>query len=105
MEEKTLLNEEELENVSGGGSGNIPDGGITYSTYTSAYGGHYYAKTSGSTELLYTEIDASGWANYYLETLIVDIETNTWSTNRTGKLPGAPEHLYSEYPFVLNIRP
>ena len=99
------LTDEQLSTVTGGGSGNIPQGGITYSTYEKAYGNRYYAKTVGSTDLLFIEITPNDWANYWTETLIVDTENNTWETNTTGMMIKPPEHLYTEYPYVLNIKP
>ena len=99
------LTEEQLSKVTGGGSGTIPAGGITYKTYSTAQANRYYAKTSGSTDLMCVLIDGFGCASYYTEKLVIDSTNNSWSTNRTsGALP-APANFSTTYPFVLNIKP
>lgn len=98
------LNDEELEKVTGGAGGNIPKGGITYSTYTSAYGGRFYAKCVGGTDLIRTDT-SSGFGCYYEEKLIVDNANNTWSTQTICQLPKQPTNFYATYPYVLNIKP
>ena len=113
MEEKTLLNEEQLENVSGGeggsgpktGSGTIPADGITYNTYTTTYAGHYYAKNVGASEIVWLYTDAMGWCYCTYETLTIDTNTNTWTATRHSE-PSSPEEPFSQlYPYVLNIKP
>ena len=98
------LTDEQLNNVSGGGGGAIPSDGITYSIYTTIFGGHYYAKKVGDTDLIRTEVVGFS-ANYYQEKLIIDTEKNTWSTELIAQLSGQPANFYSTYPYVLNIRP
>ena len=97
------LTDEQLNNVAGGGSGTIPEGGITYSPYESAYGDRFYAKNVGDTDLIRTFVGSCG-ASYYEEKLTINTETNTWSTETICQIP-CPSDLYSEYPYVLNIRP
>ena len=105
-EEKKIveLSEEELEKVTGGAGGNIPKGGITYSTYTSAYGGRFYAKCVGGTDLIRTET-TFGSASYYEAKLIIDKENNTWTVQDQGSLFGQPKNFFATYPYVLNIKP
>ena len=98
------LTDEELNDVTGGAGGNIPKGGITYSTYSSAYGGRFYAKTIGGTDLIRTET-TFGSASYYEVKLIIDKENNTWTTQDMGCLFGQPKNFYATYPYVLNIKP
>ena len=97
------LTDEQLEKVTGGGSGNIPAGGITYKTYTKAHSNHYYAQAIGDTDLMYILVDGS--ANYFTETLIVDKQNNTWSTVRTSNVLPAPPNFSTTYPYQLNIQP
>lgn len=105
MSDVKELKDEELKTVSGGGSGNIPKGGITYSTYGTIYSGHYYAKNVGDTDVVYLYTDGCGYGCATYETLSIDQSNNTWSATIYGGPSSPPQPFSQLYPYVLNIIP
>lgn len=100
------LKDNELELVSGGGSGNIPSGGIIFNGYINIEAGYYYTKSTNFNDVIYVFHDASG-LQYTEECFTVDQAAGTWSSVNKDY-----EHVYNvgprfkiDYPYQLNVRP
>ena len=108
MAEKYELKDEELDKVTGGGSGTIPQGGITYNGYSVLEPEHYYSQDQNLDEVVYV-YKASGMLYYTREAFSVDLANNTWiSRNRTPSGVRNPienvEGFMSRYIYQLNVK-
>ena len=97
------LNDEQLSAVAAGGSGNIPAGGITYSTYEHTIVGHYFAKNINDTELVWLYMDGLGNPFITYETLVIN--GNIWECSCHSEPCTPPQPFSQLFPYVLNIRP
>lgn len=103
------LTDEELSQVSGGGSGTIPQGGITFKTYDALADGHYYSQEKNFSEVVYVYL-VGGTFYYTREAFSVTEATNTWSSRcRTpsgvrNPIENVGGFMY-RYQYVLNVQP
>ena len=104
-ENKTVeLKDEELQKITGGGSGKVPSAGITFTKSDSVKSGYYYSKYMNLTNVVYVYQGASG-QEFNCEKFIVDETTGRWSSNKVGTFYSVgPDFLY-DYPYILNVRP
>lgn len=109
MEQKiNELKENELEKVSGGGSGTIPGGGIKFSTYTEVSGNRYYSKQQNLNNVVYVYsiVYGMGAKEYTPESISVNYSKGTWSSTTTSRFGSSVTGSFaSEYPYMLNIIP
>lgn len=99
------LKEDELKNVSGGGSGTIPKNGIEFSTYYWIDDGCYYSQQQSADEVAYVYRGADGSFYYTIESIVCT--GNTWqSTSKfRARSMDSESEFRSKYPYILNIRP
>ena len=103
------LKDEELEKVTGGGSGTVPQGGITFETYGTLTIGRYYTSSQDFQEVVYvcTVYDK---LCYSRELFKIDASTNSWrsinkhSSGEKYPLENIPGFM-SHYPYMLNVYP
>ena len=98
------LKDEELEKVTGGGSGTVPTGGITFTISGSVKSGHYYSKYMDLTNVVYVYQGILG-QEYNNEKFVVDEATGCWSSNKVGSFFYVGPNFLNEYPYILNVRP
>lgn len=103
------LKDELLENVTGGGSGTIPQNGITFDTYSSLEAGYYYSSAQNTNNVVYVYSSSNG-LGYTSEAFSVDPSTNSWISR--NKTPSGVVHIdfntdgfMKMYPYRLNVRP
>ena len=103
------LTDDELTQVIGGGSGTIPQGGITFEEYDVLLSDHYYSQEQNFNEVVYV-YTASNKMYYTREAFSVVTSTNSWiSRNRTPSGVKNPidnvSGFMSRYRYVLNVQP
>lgn len=99
------LNDEELANVNGGGSGTIPDSGITYINYVSLVDGHYYSHQQNTNDLVYVYKNNNGDFYYTKESFSCE-GNNWWAISKSnGRLIENVQGFMIYYPYMLNIEP
>lgn len=104
MKKVNELCDDELKQVTGGGSGWIPSGGIKYTdNYNYPQVGHYYStgKTLGSSAYCYvTNIDGN-LVFYNIENFWYD--SSSWSSYGDGNTWKRLEDFMNDYRYELNI--
>lgn len=107
MMEKNVLNEEELNKVVGGGSGNVPEGGMAFTTYSEVIDDHFYSRSNiwnpNYNDVYYVYL-YNGLVLHRKERITV--KENRWSAEvlqPSGTQVGSD--FISKYPYVLNVRP
>ena len=110
MSDSIILNEEQLKNITGGGSGIIPQGGITFETYSSLEAGYYYSAAQNTNEVVYVYSSPDGQLGYTSEAFYMDPATNSWISR--NKTPSGVVHrdfnvegFMMRFPYRLNVRP
>ena len=103
MEDIKELKDEKLEEVSGGASGKIPQGGIEYKSYSNVNERWYYADQNKS-NYAYVYRLFSYSCSYRIETLNIDESNGTWTTVDIGSGHDLFEEFKIKYPYRLNIR-
>lgn len=108
MSEINELKDEMLENINGGGSGTIPENGITFETYSSLEPGYYYSATQNTDNVVYVYSSSSG-LGYTSEAFSVNPSTNSWISR--NKTPSGVVHkdfniagFMELYPYRLNVK-
>lgn len=107
MCDKNQLNENELNNVVGGGSGIVPSGGINfYESYNELETGYYYCSDPNNVVYLYRieprplmEDQCQATKENFV------VEGNSWSSSRYTNLNLAASAFKANYPYRLNVRP
>ena len=102
----TELKDEELNKVSGGGGGNLPPEGITFSKYSRVWPNYYYSKDMSLNNVVYVFVGQSGCKSYTHELFTVDEIKGKWKANRISpeiKLKLDKDFTY-EFPYTLNVR-
>ena len=97
------LKDEELEKVTGGGSGTVPTGGITFTISGSVKSGHYYSKYMDLTNVVYVYQGVFG-QEYNCEKFEVD-DTGHWKSNKVGTFYYVGPNFLNDYPYILNVTP
>lgn len=100
------LNEEELEKVSGGGSG-YAENGITFSTYDMPEANRYYNYfnyINGSTNVYYVRSVEGNFVKGSVEHFTTDGK-NWTSTYYYNNLYTSIESFKKDHPYVLNVQP
>ena len=104
MKDNILLNDNELEEISGGANGRIPEGGITYNHYDRADDGRYYADIN-KTNYAYVYRLFSYSCSYRSEILNINND-GTWSSKVVGdRMHDSFEDFKMKYPYRVNIKP
>lgn len=99
------LKDEELAKVNGGGSGTIPDKGITYTNYASLNDGYYYSHEQNTNDVVYVYKNIKGDLYYTKEKFKFE-GNNWWAINKTnGRLIENVPGFMIYYPYLLNIQP
>lgn len=109
MKDVNELRDDELAEVTGGGSGSLPQNGITFERYSSLEAGFYYSSAQDTSNVVYVYSCPSG-LGYTRESFTVDPSNNSWiSKNIT---PSGVRHenfniagFMELYPFRLNVQP
>ena len=103
------LEDDQLENITGSGSGTIPQNEITFEPYSSVEAGYYYSSAKNTNKVVYVYSCPNG-LGYTSEAFSVDPSTNSWISR--NKTPSGVVHnnfntdgFMSVYPYRLNVRP
>lgn len=101
------LTDEELKEVNGGGSGTLPQNGITFQSYDTLLSDHYYSTDQNLIEVCYV-YTASNKLFYTREDFRVNESENSWiSRNRTPSGVLCPienvEGFMDRYKYMLNV--
>ena len=111
MEEKTLLNEVELEKIAGGGSGTVPAEGVVSTSNNNVYQGNYYTNqlvslTSGTIKVAYAYYVCTREDRVDSRVENMTIDSGSWSTSPTSEYaPSEYWDFHAAYPYVLNVHP
>ena len=109
IKETVELKDEELDKVTGGGSGTIPQGGITFEKYDTLQSGYYYSYEQNFNEVAYV-YTTNGKLYYTSEKFLVDPATNSWisrSITPSGVIKPIEnvEGFMYRYKYKLNVQP
>lgn len=101
------LNDQILKNVTGGGSGVLPPGGLTYTVHSGIVGGRFYADVNKSSQIIYAiQPNDTNLIDYYKLTL--EVKDNNWRIIEPNALITRTDpisEMNGYYPYLLNILP
>lgn len=99
-----VLKDEELDKVTGGSSGTIPESGIVYSNYVSLSDGCFYAHGQNTNDVVFVFNNNGNY--YYVKQIFMFEGSNWWATDKNnGRLIENISGFMSYYPYLLNIKP
>lgn len=100
------LQDQELQEVTGGYNGTIPAGGITFETYGMMALNRYYAADKNTNNVVWV-FQAGMVTEYTIENFVIDTKNNTWKSTGTGSKIIITDYndFHKKYPYMLNLRP
>lgn len=101
------LSDQNLEKVSGGGSGTLPPEGLTYTPHSGISCGYFYADANKSSNIIFAwGIVSNRYIQYYK--LKLEVNGSNWRILEDKALINNQDeisYLSSQYPYLLNILP
>lgn len=105
MENINELKDEELELVNGGGSGTIPQEGITFSQCYIVESGNYYSKDTNLDNVVYVYRGVLN-LEFTQEKFTINQVTGKWSSKSLSQHGSyVYDNFIKDFPYKLNVRP
>lgn len=102
---KEILDEEHLNEVSGGGSGPIPEGGVTYSRYDTPEAGYLYCSSAGGSYCYLFGVNNDTKEVSYTREKTSIYSYEWYSYNDGGTVTDTFDNFKSFYCLKTNLRP